>query len=147
MDVFFFFLCPHTHAQKHHPPQIQNLILFDCVSLGTCGRAREAVSCSCLKGSMWRLRHINHKGRRKERERKDWGVRWVVERLYWQKLLSVCHCCCFTCWRHLWPSWHWITICPHNIRLGITNHITGAVLNKYMQMVAGMQIIPQIIFM
>ncbi len=98
---WMFLLCPQTHAQKHPPPQMQTLILFDCVILGTCGRVREAVSCSCLKGSMWRVRHINHKGTRKEREGKDWSVRWVVERLYCQKLPSVCHCCCLTRWRHL----------------------------------------------
>lgn len=139
-----FLLCPRTHTQKHHPPRIRTLILFDCVILGTCGRVREAVSCSCLKGSMWRVRHINHKGTRKEQEKKDWSVKWVAERLYCQKLPSVCHCCCLTRWRHLQTK---LALHYYLSRLRVTNHITEALLNKYMQMIVGVQILPKDISM
>lgn len=64
-------LCLRARTQKNTlHPQTQTLILFDCVILRTCGTAREAVSCSCLKGSMERGRHINHKGTRKKQGEK-----------------------------------------------------------------------------
>lgn len=87
MDVFS--VPSHTCTKTTLRPKYKIESYLTVPFLGTCGRARKAVSCSCLKGSMWRARHINHKGTRKERERKDWSVRWVVERLYWQKLPSL----------------------------------------------------------
>lgn len=67
-----------------------------------------------------------------ERERKDWSVRWVVERLYWQKLPSL--------------------LLSHTLQAPVTemelnyylsmqhrvvgNHITALLFNKYMQMIS-----------
>lgn len=44
----------HTYTYIKQPlhPKTQTRILFDRVILGTCGTVGEAVSCSCLKGSM-----------------------------------------------------------------------------------------------
>lgn len=127
------FFCALTHMHKNNPPpQIQNLILFDCAIFGDLWQGEEAVSCSCLKGSMWRARHINHKGTRKERERKDWSVRWVVERLYWQKLPSLLLSCTLQAPATKMELNYYLST-QHRVE---GNHITAVLFNENMQVIS-----------
>lgn len=67
----------------------------------------------------------------------------MVERLYCQKLQSVCHCCCLEMLQAPADQVGTTLQFVHATSSGVTNHIPKALLNKYMQMTAYMQVLPQ----
>lgn len=67
----------------------------------------------------------------------------MAERLYCQKLESVCHCCCLETLEAPADQVGTALLFVHTTLGWVTNHIPKALLNKYMQMTVDMQVLPQ----
>lgn len=115
-------------ARTQPRPRMRALILFDGAISGTCVGRGEAVSCCCLKGSMWRGRHITHKDMRRE----GIGVRggWVKGRAASRRCLEAPADQLGTAVLSVHATSGWV-------------HIVQAALKKCTQMIAVVQILPR----